>query len=225
MPSNFVQRLFEFIDYNQKFFNIKVFVETLYLIDEARNILTEKAKSMQEKPDYVFYIDCDTIFKSDSLIKLVEADKDVISGMYFQRQKPYMPCVFKEDEHKTACFNTNYKPNSIIEVDFVGAGSLLIKMEALEKISYPYFYILRDNATHSTIGEDIVFCSKLRNVGYKIHLHTGVLLGHIGGYCIDATDWQHFYERKDYVPMMKTNIVDCDNQVKKMDAIMNGNKK
>jgi len=220
IPSMFVKALEEFADYNRKFFDIKVFVEVSYIIDEARNYLIEKAKSMVEKPDYVFFIDADNVFKADTLIKLVEADKDVIFGVYFQRNKPYLPVMFRNDENGVARFHTEFKGDSIEEIDYCGAGCLLVKMEVLEKLNYPYQYIYRNLKSKTTIGEDIVFCQKIKDAGFKIFAHTGVDVGHIGGTNINRADWNNSVTNKDYVPNIETNIVNFGDKIKEFEKII-----
>jgi len=221
MPSSFVKYLEDFAEYNRKFFDIKVFVEVSYIIDEARNLLIEKAKAMIERPDYVFFIDADNCFKANTLIKLVEADKDVIFGVYYQRNKPHFPVMFRNapDEKgvQIARFHTEYHGDAIEEIDYCGAGCLLVKMEVLEKLEYPYMYIYRNLASKSTVGEDIVFCQKIKNAGFKIYAHTGVDVGHIGGSNINKIDWMRSVDNKDYVPNIQTNIIDFENKVKEFE--------
>lgn len=218
MPSNFVKFFEEFADYNRKFFDIKVLVEVNYIIDEARNNLISRALAMIEKPDYCFFVDVDNTFKANTLIKLVEADKDVISGLYFQRHKPHYPVAFKVGEDKITRFLTEFKFGTIMEVDYVGAGCLLIKREVLEKLSYPYMYVYRNLKSQTTVGEDIVFCQKIKNAGYQIFLHCGTDVGHIGGFNINSRDWQNFYEKKEYIKELETNIIDFENEISKVDC-------
>ena len=61
-----------------------------------------------------------------------------------------------------------------MEVYAVGGAGLLIKKHVLEAIGDPYF------ETYGKQNEDLEFCRKIRNAGYKIHVDTGCLLGHIG---------------------------------------------
>jgi cellulose synthase/poly-beta-1,6-N-acetylglucosamine synthase-like glycosyltransferase len=214
IPSTFMKEFLSFYDYNRKFFNMKVNFIVNYIVDEGRSQQIEYAKSLAKKPDYIFFIDADNTFKKDTLIKLVDAKKPIVSGLYFQRSKPYYPVAFKNNKRGVAEFVTDYKQNKLQVVDYVGAGCLLIKYKVLHKMKYPQWYIHR-NKSRTTIGEDIVFCAKLKNKGYKIWLHAGVIAGHIGGVCINEQDYMHFKNANEYIPHLKTNIVGIQSKVKR----------
>jgi hypothetical protein len=215
IPTQFMEKFEKFAEYNRKFFDVNVNVIENYIIDEGRNQQITFAKSMAVKPDYVFFIDADNTFKYDTLLKLVEANKPVVSGIYFQRNKPYYPVAFKNNKLKIAEFFTEFRKGKLEEVDYVGAGCLLVKMKVLNKMKYPYWYMYRNIKSMSTIGEDIVFCGLIKNLGYKIYLHCGTEVGHIGGKMIDISDWEQTKELKNYIPNLQSNIVDFQNKVKK----------
>jgi hypothetical protein len=213
MPCAFTKALFRFVDYNKEKFDIKVLIEEMYIIDEARNNIIFKALHMQERPDYVFFIDADNTFQYDTLEKLVEADKDIISGVYFQRHKPYYPIAFKKGSNGMARYFTEWKVGDIYEVDYVGVGCLLVKTGVLEKMKYPQFYVFRGEGWQHVSGEDIMFCTEVTKLGYKIWLHTGVNVGHIGGQCINMNDWLMFKNSGSYVVDCETGIEDITNMI------------
>ena len=59
-------------------------------------------------------------------------------------------------------------------VDVVGFGSVLIKVEILEKLEKPWFMVM------TGAGEDIHFCHQAKRAGFKIHMDTATKLGHLG---------------------------------------------
>jgi cellulose synthase/poly-beta-1,6-N-acetylglucosamine synthase-like glycosyltransferase len=205
--------LFRFVDVNKNDFDLKVLVEEFYITDEARNTLIIKALHMEEKPDYVMFVDADNTMQYNVLHKLINEDKDIISGIYFQRHKPFYPLAFKNKVNGKTSFFTEWDIDKVYEVDFVGAGCLLIKREVLEKMKYPYFYIGRNIEEQLTIGEDIMFCAEARRLGYKIWVHTGVNVGHIGARCVNINDWYLFKLQGNYTANCETTIKDIDKAI------------
>lgn len=64
-------------------------------------------------------------------------------------------------------------PNSVIPVDAIGTGCLLIRREVLGALTYPYFSYDEDGS------EDLFFCRKVKAAGYDIHLDMSLICGHI----------------------------------------------
>ena len=56
------------------------------LVYESRNKLAKEAIEMGA--DYTLWLDSDMAFPPDTLFKLLEADKDIVRGLYFRRSPP-----------------------------------------------------------------------------------------------------------------------------------------
>lgn len=77
-----------------------------------------------------FMLDSDVIPPPDTILRLLKHDKPVISGVYCRRSPPHgVPVMIKNGN-----WVTQFPTNSVIEVDFVGAGCLLIRRDVLEKL-------------------------------------------------------------------------------------------
>lgn len=213
IPTDFMKYFEQFAEYNRQYFDVIVNVVQNYIIDEGRNQQILYAESLAVKPDYIFFIDADNTFKFDTLLKLVNANKPIVSGLYFQRNKPHYPVAFK-NKNGISEFFTEFKRGKIHEVDYVGAGCLLVKMKVFKKLKYPQWYMHRDLKGKFTVGEDIVFCALAKNQGYKIYLHCGTSVGHIGGMNVNEVDWNNFYEKKEYIPNLQTCIINFQDKVK-----------
>lgn len=137
--------------------------------------------ALQNKFDYVLFIDSDMVFPPDVLPRLLAHDKDIVSGMAFQRKPPYAPCFYEilklgEPGETTAVPFKQY-PRGLIEVQGVGMGCTLIKTEVLQAVydgGNPCFEPMRG------YGEDLTFCLRARHLGYKIYTDTNLQIGHIG---------------------------------------------
>jgi len=149
--------------------------ETTCYVDEARNRLVE-AMLKEKIAEYILFNDPDTIYKPLDVQYLVDADKDIISGIYVQKGKEHYPVFGKLVGNKIA-YAKNWQKNRIIEVDGIGFGLVLIKRRVFEKIPPPWFH---REYKGEIIGEDLYFCRKAKDYGFKIYIHSGVELGHLG---------------------------------------------
>jgi hypothetical protein len=125
-----------------------------------------------------------------TLENLIAADKDIISALYFQRKPPYRPvvCMMKKDEgYRLLDF---VKLNTILDVDIVGFGCVLIKREVFEKLkerNYSTFFNFKNISSEAEeqLNEDMTFCENARKEGFKIHLDTSIVCKHIGEILVD----------------------------------------
>lgn len=152
------------------------------LIYDSRNKLA--AAAVKTEADYILWIDSDMVFSSDALIKLMQdlnEGADIASGLYFRRAKPYTPVAFQTIEIPTdgpEKFENYTGPLSgKHEVGGVGFGFVLMKADVIFDCLAKY----GDCFTPiGGFGEDLSFCWKARQEGYKIILDTDVKLGHVG---------------------------------------------
>lgn len=120
--------------------------------------------------DYMLFLDSDMVPPADMLIKLIEHDKDIVSALAFRRVPNYEPCIFKDDME----FYLDY-PKGLIEVAGVGMACTLIKREVFEKVPQPWFM-------PTALGEDLSFCKRATDAGYKIFCDTNLICGHVGSF-------------------------------------------
>jgi hypothetical protein len=146
---------------------------------------------------HLLFMDTDMTFPQDTIRKLVLHDKDVVSGLYFERYAPYRPMVRKRLDDGYSLADFTQAP--LIEVDALGAGCMLIKMDVFDKLEKPYFeYRLTKSGVKETfLSEDIVFCERVREAGIKIFCDTTIRCGHlISDYEITEANWDGSTEFK-----------------------------
>lgn len=158
--------------------NIELFIPKSYSVDVGRNII---AKYAQENDfDYIMWVDSDMILPKNTLVRLLSHDKDIVAGVYSYKVLGNKEVVAKrfQDETREEYDNLTIKEikesSGLIEVDGFGFGCVLTKVSVFKEIPYPWFIY-----THE-MGEDIYFCRKAQNEGYKLWLDTDVICGHIG---------------------------------------------
>lgn len=146
-----------------------------------RNIIAGVAQQM--KANYLLFIDDDMVFAENALERLMSHNVDIVSGFCVGRIHPYNPCAYIKIEGADSYRPINNWPDdALIEVDAVGAAFLLIKVAVFDKLTLPYFSFAPREGHPTGIGEDSYFSRKAKAAGLKIHLDTGLIVGHIGDY-------------------------------------------
>lgn len=147
----------------------------------ARERLAEWAE--ETDMDYMFFIDDDMICPMDMFERLFKHNVDIVAPLAFMRMPPYYPVMYRVDEgydgmQKMEYYTThpvkNYPKEKLVECDAVGFGSALIKTHLLKKMEKPWFM----STTRS--GEDLWFCYKAKQAGFRVFMDTSIKLGHLG---------------------------------------------
>ena len=135
------------------------------MINQARCALVEDAR--KSGATHLLFIDSDHVVPNNLLVKLVEADKDII-GIH---------CVTKRTPIRSNCEdmkgNRLTKPGTgIEEVTRLGTGIMLIGLNVFDKLKQPIFEFKFDRGgfrgTPHWVGEDYNFCEAARHKGFKI---------------------------------------------------------
>ena len=157
-----------------------------YNIDQVRNLI---ADWVVNGFDYLFSVDSDIAFPPDTLSKLLSHDKDLVSGLYIQR-KPGQH-ILEIYEHTTNGGVTNMpygklKDRSLVEIAGCGFGCVLVKAEVMRAIGYPQFKYHSAINHANTVSEDVDFCTKARDKGFKMWADPSVLCRHTGSFTFNV---------------------------------------
>lgn len=131
--------------------------------------------------DFLLMIDADTVFpETDSLQKLINLDKDVATGIYYERTYPFRPVIHEFTEDFTIK-NLASWPKVPFKVDSCGAGFLLISRKVIkyfvEKKIKPFEVML--NGINEIARDDTAFCIRCYQTGLEIWADPSIRLGHI----------------------------------------------
>ena len=150
-----------------------------YQIDQIRNLIAEWAM----RYDYLFSVDSDIVLPKDTLVKMINADKDIISGMYIQRIPGTHTLELYIDTGNGGCTNIpieDIEGEGIVEIVACGMGCALIKGEVFRTLDYPHFYYQSALDHKDTVSEDIYFCKKAREQGFSVWADETIRCEHIG---------------------------------------------
>lgn len=153
------------------------------LIYDARNRLATQA--LKVNADYILWLDSDMIVPPDTLIRMLrhmEAGKDFVSGIYFRRRAPFAPVIYSRvDREGHADFN-DYPEDSVFEIAGAGFGCCMTRVSMLEDIALNF----RDWFTpFNNYGEDLSFCLRALESGYKLYCDSTIKCGHVGTVTVD----------------------------------------
>ena len=141
--------------------------------------------------DYILWIDSDMVFEPEDLFKLIDHDKDVISGMYKMSDDVNFATVENMDEEFFEQWmhypflnqkTIDQKEGKLFKADYTGMGFMLVKYGVFEKMKYPYFYPRKQEwpqyGWEEFVWDDVEFCLRVKEAGFDVWVDPGVRLGH-----------------------------------------------
>jgi hypothetical protein len=158
-------------------------------VDQARNSIFRR---WLEETDctHLQMVDTDMGFPPDTIPRLLEHDKDIVGGLYFAGRDrdsvtPNVRVISRrEDGTGTLEPLWDYPLNSLVRVDGVGTGCMLIKREVAEEVwkargkDHPLPWFAHGVHNGVEIGEDIAFCLTAGKVGFEVWLDTSITYPH-----------------------------------------------
>lgn len=116
------------------------------------------------KADYILWIDSDMVFPQETLNRLVDMNKDIIGCQAIMRSPPHASNTYDIEG------NAIIYPDKIVECRYIGTGVLMVKMDVYKKIGPPYYKVNYIEGGYWQ-GEDLNFCDRATEAGYKLYCH------------------------------------------------------
>ncbi len=128
--------------------------------------IVQFAKRMIPRPTHILFVDYDVLPRPSTLVKLLQHDRDIISGVYPTTQKcKIFWCLSREEPFELMPFNE--LPNNPFKASTVCNGMMLVKTEVFDKVEWPYWRT-EYCAGNIKTGADIYFCKKAKEAGYDL---------------------------------------------------------
>lgn len=151
----------------------------------AGNNLVDAFLKADPKLTHIFLTENDMILPHDTIIKLLEVDQPIVSGVYFLRKGRGQACLYvktyvtKENPyvHSPVSIFPENRPFALDPKGHGGCpglGCVLIKREVFEKIPFPWFDLKESN-----YGSDMYFFTKVRDAGFDVWVNPEVMCGQI----------------------------------------------
>jgi hypothetical protein len=136
--------------------------------------------------DYILWVDSDIVFKPEDFEQLLSRNVDIVAGPYKKTLDLYTSTILPEDKSTIKLLQSMSDADFIGKTDLIevlgfGFGFALIKRGVFENITRPWFATAFYTQFGNTnlVGEDIWFCFKARDAGYKLWIDPLVNIGHI----------------------------------------------
>ena len=163
-------------------FDVEIISGTL--VYSARDKLAKKA--VNEGYTHTLWFDSDMIFTEDVLDDLMFSGNQFVSGIYHTRRPPHGSCIFKDISlDNISKYMGNDYPKNTFEIAGCGFGCVLIDVQIIKDVLMTYGEAFLPS--HG-LGEDIAFCQRVHDLGYKMYCEPAVRLGHIGHIAIYPED-------------------------------------
>ena len=124
-------------------------------------------------------------FKRDIVLQLLKHDVDVVVPLCTKRGPPFSLVIYDKqsgvDEQGRPLYNTMQfselpMDGKLFEVEAAGTAGMLVKRHVFDAIGSPWFR----NWDDTVINEDMVFCRRVREAGFKIMVDPTQCITHIG---------------------------------------------
>jgi hypothetical protein len=121
---------------------------------------------------HTLWLDSDMRFPKDTIIRLLEREQDIVCANYAKRRFPTEPIAVRKNkpgddaEHVDRVY-TDDDSTGLVEVDYCGMGVMLVKTDVYKKMDFPWFAIPWVPAAEDYIGEDVWFCRRASENGFK----------------------------------------------------------
>lgn len=144
------------------------------LLCNSRAMIAESA--LVAGASHILFIDSDMRFPADVAERLLLCDMDIVAVNCKQRTQDEWTA------RKDGKFISSDGRSGLEEVDTVGFGVMLVKIEVFASLQKPWFDTPYDFDTCKHVGEDVYFCTTARFKGYKIFIDHDLSreIGHIG---------------------------------------------
>jgi hypothetical protein len=123
--------------------------------------------------DHLLFLDDDQVFDPDLLERLLAHQLDVVGALVPGKHAPFLPYLGAGGPTAPT------EAPGLLEVEATGTGALLVRRRVFEALEPPYFW---------PPGEDVVFCRRVRELGFQIFVDTSVWVGHLA----PITVWPHW---------------------------------
>lgn len=141
--------------------------------------------ALEHDASWVFFLDDDMLFPSDHLIRLLAHNVPVVASLYLNRKPPHYACAFNQSiidsdgsPHWRPVTLQGAPKKGLAEIVAAGTGGMLVRTDVFQAIPYDTWFL------HEQGTEDLPFCARVIDAGYRIYLDLAAVMGHISTYSI-----------------------------------------
>ena len=134
------------------------------------------------------WIDSDMVFDPDMLEKFsadLDEGRDFVCGLFFKRKPPYKAVIYREQrviKHEDGLITAvaplfdEYPKDQIFEIAACGFGAVMTSTKLLKAVRDKFG---QGFAPTLGFGEDLSFCARVTQLGYKMYCDSRIKVGHV----------------------------------------------
>ena len=149
-------------------------VQSGTLVYIARNRLARRA--IDRGYTHVLWLDSDMSFSPNIVDDLLFCGKDMVCGAFVSRRPPYGPCVYTDISDPGKMKQVEHFGTEPFRVDGCGFATVLTTVELLDAVRSCFGTCFHPTEDY---GEDMAFCSRVKQLGREIWCEPTVRPGHI----------------------------------------------
>ena len=148
--------------------------------DNQNNLYERRPFKGQITYDKILWIDSDIIFTVDDAMRLLDHDKDVVSGAYLLGSGEVT--AYPKLLDRALMYEDVLKMTEPIKIAGCGFGFLAVKHGVFESLSRPWFQSVEvetdDGYKFMMMGEDLSWCKRVTDLGYEIWFDPTIRVTH-----------------------------------------------
>lgn len=175
-------------------------VHCAHYLNVGRNTLARRwLAEMPAEVEVFVSLDTDHVFTPEQVMHLISLvslpERPIVSGLYFacdDNGAQVRPVLLKRRNDFRLETLWDYPKDALVEVDVVGMGFCAIHRTVLEQLAEHgegEGFDFDETPNGAFMPEDNAFCFAAQHfLGAKIHVHTGIVVGHMKTVCLTDAD-------------------------------------
>jgi len=152
-------------------------LDTHVLMDASTVLLTQRERlalaAQKVGAEHMLWLDSDMVFPATTALRLLAHDEDIVAANYVRRQLPAKGVAYEKigDWEDPLPFEAT---DDLVPVEGIGMGCMLMKTSILNEIPRPWFEFGWTPESNDHLGEDMIFCQKMKQAGYTVKVDTNL---------------------------------------------------
>lgn len=142
------------------------------IITNQREALLREA--LASGNSHLLWLDSDMMFPPDALQRLLSHDLPLVAANYATRSSPHKSVAYRDVSDWSSYVVHGPLDPQLMEVQAVGMGCMLLHLDTVRAWQSPIFELRWQPLSGDHLGEDFVFCGKLRAAGVPIMLDSAL---------------------------------------------------
>jgi len=160
-------------------------LDTQVIMDASTILLTQRERlatfGLETGADHLLWLDSDIVAPATTALRLLAHKEPVVAANYIRRQLPAKGVAYEVigDWQNPLPFEPQ---DDLVPVEGVGMGCMLMRADIFNQIPKPWFEFGWTPKSNDHLGEDMILCQKIAEVGYTVKIDTNLSmeLRHLG---------------------------------------------